>query len=144
MKTSDIGRKKLEDREGRKNNSYYDTKGIPTIGIGHTSDIYLKVVVPMYITDEKIDQLLALDLLPCEHILNAYVKVPLMQHQFDALVSFIFNIGVGAFLKSTMLKKLNANDFDGAAEEFDKWVIPPEIKGRRMSEKDQFLTQESL
>jgi lysozyme len=62
------------------------------------------------------------DLKIFERAVNGAVKVPLTQNQFDALVSLSYNIGVGAFKKSTLLKKLNSGDYKGAANQFDVWV----------------------
>lgn len=136
MNTSRDGIRKLGDREGRRKEAYLDTKGIPTIGVGHTGpDIHLGLVY----TDEQIDDALAKDVKQCEDTINLYCVNPLKQFQFDALVSFIFNVGVNAFIHSTLLRKLNQGDFDGAAGQFDRWHIPPEITGRRNSEKAQFL-----
>jgi lysozyme len=73
-----------------------------------------------------------------EQCLNDCVQVGLAQNQIDALCSFIFNVGVNAFRRSTMRRVINAGDFKQAAAEFDKWHIPPEITSRRNSEKSQF------
>lgn len=62
----------------------------------------------------------------------------LKQHQFDALVSFSFKAGVGAFQKSTLVKKINLGDFEGAAGQSDVGHIPPEITSRRNGEREQF------
>ncbi len=75
---------------------------------------------------------------------NRLVTVPLTQNQFDALISFVFNLGIGNFRTSTLLKKLNAGDYTGAAKEFPPWVradgkqLPGLIK-RRDAEKALFL-----
>jgi lysozyme len=136
MKTSDSGRKRLAVREGRRNKAYLDSKGIPTIGVGHTGpNVYIGLVW----TDQQIDDALRDDLKIAEDCVNKYVTVPLTQNQFDALVSFIFNIGVLAFRRSTLLKLLNQKLYDMAAEAFMMWNKPPEIIGRRLTEKQQFL-----
>ncbi len=135
MKTSQEGLVKLEQREGKRNKAYLDTKGIPTIGVGHTSpNIYIGLVW----TDQQITDALRDDIKVTEDAINKYVKVPLEQHQFDALVSFVFNIGIGAFIRSTLLKRLNNKDYAGADAAFDMWHIPSEIIGRRESEQEQF------
>lgn len=136
MKMSNNGLTVLMLREGKRNNAYQDTKGIWTIGVGHTGE---EVEGGLVWTDQQVVDQLALDVGKCEDAIDNNVRVGLTQNQFDALCSFIFNIGVGAFLRSTMLKKLNLADLDGAASEFDKWHIPPEITSRRNSEKAQFL-----
>jgi lysozyme len=135
MKTSDVGLKRLEDREGKRRKAYLDSKGIPTIGVGHTGpEVYMGLVW----TDQQIEDALRDDVVECENTINKYVEVPLTQNQFDALVSFIFNIGVMAFRRSTVLRKLNSGDYEGAADAFDMWHIPKEIIGRRDSEREQF------
>lgn len=73
-------------------------------------------------------------------------SVPLTQNQFDALVSFVFNIGETQFASSTMLTKLKASDYAGAAEEFDRWkfaagVVSNGLVNRRAKEKLFFLTK---
>jgi lysozyme len=78
-----------------------------------------------------------------ETTVNNLVKVPLTQNQFDALVSFVFNIGGGAFSKSTLLRKLNEKDYAGAADQFLVWVKQPELTGRRKNERAQFLKKDA-
>jgi len=135
MKTSKNGLITLHEREGARHKAYRDTKGIWTIGVGHTGP---EVVEGLVWTDEQIDMQLQKDVAIAEGCVNKAVKIALTQFQFDALVSFVFNVGVGAFQRSTMLKKLNAGDIAGATKEFDRWHIPPEITSRRNSEKLQF------
>ena len=136
MRLSDVGLLKLRSREGSKNKAYKDTKGIWTIGVGHTGP---EVKPGLEISEAEISRLLANDVKWAEVAVNA-VAVPLNQQQFDALVSFVFNIGASAFAKSTMKKLLDKGDMAGAAAQFDRWVIPKEITGRRMDEKKQFLS----
>ena len=85
------------------------------------------------------------DVAESERAVNQHVHVPLTQHQFDALVSFVFNLGAGNFRTSTLLKKLNARDYDGAAQEFGRWVQAggktlPGLVRRREAESALFLT----
>lgn len=136
MKTSVRGLTVLELREGKRNKAYKDTKGIPTIGVGHTQGVQIGDVW----TDAQVLENLAKDVEECEEAINRLVSSPLTQDQFDALVSFIFNVGVAAFERSTLLKMLNACDYAGAANQFDRWHIPIEITSRRNSEKQQFLS----
>lgn len=95
-------------------------RGIKTVGYGH-------VILPFENFDNGVDMktanmLFANDVnIASEYVINA-VKVELKQSQFDALVSFVFNVGGGAFKKSTMLKYLNAGDYDNAANQFLRWV----------------------
>lgn len=136
MKLSPAGAEILILREGLRLKAYKDTKGILTIGVGHTGP---EVVEGLVITKEKAHKLFQKDVAWAEDAVNL-VKVPLTQNQFDALVSFVFNIGAGAWKRSTMLTMLNAGDYAGATKQFDRWVIPKEITSRRMSEKAQFQT----
>lgn len=73
------------------------------------------------------------------------IKVELSQNQIDAIASFVYNVGIGAFNKSTLLKKLNAEDFDGAASEFLRWnkvdgKVAKGLTRRREAEKELFLS----
>lgn len=89
-----------------------------TIGLGHTKD----VMPGMTITLEKaIDLFENEDIRFCEYIIDKYVSVDLNQNQYDALVSLIFNIGLGNFSTSTLRRKLNLGDYEGAAREFKRW-----------------------
>jgi GH24 family phage-related lysozyme (muramidase) len=138
--TSTIGRKILIEREGVVLKAYPDphTGGDPwTIGVGHTGpDVYPGKIITL----DEADRLLEKDLQRFEAAVNGGVVVPLTQHQFDALVSFTFNVGAGAFEKSTLLRKLNAGDYGGASAEFRKWNIPAMIVRRRAGEWVQFNT----
>lgn len=135
MKTSEEGLTALALREGKKNKAYRDTKGILTIGVGHTGpDVYEGLAW----TDAQIDEALAHDVKEAEDCINKYVTKPLSQNQFDALVSFVFNIGTTRFITSTMCRVLNLGDYMAATKCFDMWHIPKEIIPRRNSERDQF------
>jgi len=135
MKTSPQGLQALILREGKRNKAYKDTKGIWTIGVGHTGP---EVKEGLVWTDAQVMEALAKDITTAENCINSNVKVELKQNQFDALASFIFNVGVGAFKSSTMLRMINVKDFAGATLQFDRWHKPPEITGRRDSEREQF------
>lgn len=157
MKTSSTGRKLIESYEGLILQAYDDAndhvvhpgdvvKGVLTIGYGHTSSAGApKVSIGDTITKDQADRILAADLTKVELDVEHLVKVPLNQNQFDALVSFHFN--TGALGKSTLLKKLNAQDYQGAADGLMAWtkaaqIGPGPIPGlvrRRQSEKDLFL-----
>lgn len=136
MKLSKQGLEKLIEREGKRNKVYLDTKGIPTVGVGHTGP---DVKMGMVWTDEQVEYALLHDVLWAEEAVLA-VNCSLTQNQFDALVSFVFNIGASAFASSTLKKLLDKGDIEGAAKQFDRWVIPKEITKRRMSEKAQFMS----
>jgi lysozyme len=122
-------------REGSRHNAYQDTKGIWTIGVGHTGP---EVVKGLVWSDQQIMDQLRKDVAITEKCLDDNVVVLLGQDQVDALCSFIFNVGVNAFRRSTMLRFINQGKMREAAAEFDKWHIPPEITSRRNSEKSQF------
>ncbi|EEJ8283266.1 lysozyme [Salmonella enterica] len=111
-----------------------------TIGYGHTTGIEPDDVI----TEEQAILLLRQDIAKSERVVNQCVHVPLTQNQFDALTSFVFNLGVRRFRTSTLLKKLNAGDYDGASREFGRWVnvgskILPGLIRRREAERMLFL-----
>lgn len=136
MKLSKQGIDLLIEREGSKNNAYRDSVGVWTIGVGHTGP---EVHEGLVWTDEQVRDAFAHDIARFEEGVNNSVDVVLDQHQFDALVSFAFNVGVGAFKTSTMLKKINAKLFSEVPAQFDRWHIPPEITSRRNAEREQFM-----
>lgn len=126
--------------EGLKLHAYKYSADIWTIGYGHTADVSTNDVI----TEAQAISLLYQDVAECERAVNQYVHVPLTQNQFDALVSFVFNLGVGNFRTSTLLKKLNAGDDDGAAHEFGRWIYAcgktlPGLVRRRKAERVLFL-----
>lgn len=139
LKMSEDGRGKLISREGRRLLAYLDSVGVWTIGVGHTA--HAGPPVPkkgMTITAQECDEIFARDLVAYENAVATSVKVPLAQGEFDALVSLCFNIGQGAFRTSTIVRRLNSGDYEGAAEAIMMWKIPPEIIGRRKTEYRQF------
>lgn len=127
--------------EGCRLTAYLCPAGVWTIGYGHTGDdVYEGLVV----TQEWADEQLRYDIMRCVRVIETSVKVALNQNQIDALASFIFNVGAGAFKRSTLLKKLNQKDIQGAADEFLRWnkVGNRAVKGltrRRISERELFL-----
>lgn len=136
------GRALLTKREGVRTNAYLDSVGIWTIGIGHTSAAGPPNVTPdLVLTRAQVDEVFARDLVQYEEPLTAAIKVPVQQHEFDALCSWCFNIGVGAMRGSTVIKWLNAGKTrQEVADALMAWRKPPEIIGRRKSERAQFLT----
>jgi len=131
--------------EGFRDRIYLDEAGKPTIGYGHLIKAGEKFNQPM--ADEFALELLRLDAQQAEFAVNELVTVPLTQNQFAALVSFVFNVGVNAFQKSTLLRKINMGDLEGAANEFLRWKYvtvggvkqeSPGLLSRRNSERDIF------
>lgn len=105
--------------EGFRANRYLDEAGKPTIGYGHLLKIWETYDT---VSQAKAEQLLLDDLNSAEATVNRLVKVQLTQGQYDALVSFVFNVGSGNFAESTLLKMVNAGNFAGAKQQFGRWV----------------------
>lgn len=120
MKTSQAGVDFIKSFEGLRFTAYLDAVGIPTIGYGHTGP---DVVLGKRINQHQAENLLKQDLDRFEKAVKELVKIPLNQAQFDALVSFAFNVGVNAFKESTLLRRLNAkeNPCGVAKEELPRW-----------------------
>lgn len=139
VKTSDKGIDFIKKHEGLRLTSYKDVGGKPTVGYGHTGS----GVGKGKISKAEAEKLLRKNVTDAESAVNELVKVPLEQNQFDALVSFVFNLGASRFKGSTLLKKLNAGDYEGAAEEFKRWnkVKGETVRGltaRRKAEANLF------
>lgn len=132
--------------EGLKLSAYDDGTGVWTIGYGTTRYPNGKRVSEGdRCSLEQAKTYMQHDLKIFERAVNSSVKVPLKQNQFDALVSLTYNIGVGAFKHSTLLKKLNSGDYKEAANQFDVWVNASgkRLQGlvnRRAMEKKLFLS----
>jgi GH24 family phage-related lysozyme (muramidase) len=143
MKTSQNGVNLIKSFEGLVLHAYkpVSTEKYWTIGFGHYgSDVREGSTV----SKEEAEQLLKYDLGKYEYGVSQMVKVPLNTNQFDSLVSFAYNCGLEALRSSTLLKKLNAGDYKGAANEFSKWVNAggKQLAGlvrRRAEEKALFL-----
>lgn len=145
MKLSDKGVALIKREEGEKLAAYADSVGVLTIGVGHTGTVSGKPITRgMSITQNKSTELLLSDLAWVEASINKSVKVPLSQNQYDALCSFVFNVGKSAFENSTLLKKLNAGDYASAADQLLQWKragnIPNLLLPRRKRERELFLT----
>ena len=142
MEYSEAGLAKTKEFEGLRLNAYQDSGGVWTIGYGHTGK---DVKRGMTITQEQADDLLKKDVQWAVDCVNKAVTQAVNQNQFDAMVDFTFNVGCGAFRGSTLLRKLNAGDSAGAAEEFLRWkfVKGVEVAGllrRRQADRALFLT----
>ncbi|MDE1478458.1 lysozyme [Xenorhabdus bovienii] len=144
MEISENGINKIKSYEGLRLHAYPDpaTGAEPwTIGYGHTKGVKPEQVI----TEQQAETFLHEDLIPIYAEIQRIVKVPLTQGQFDALCSFIFNLGIGNFIHSTLLKKLNLADYQGAAEEFLKWDradgrVLADLRVRRVSEQKMFMS----
>jgi lysozyme len=140
MKMSEQGVALLHEREGRRTKAYRDSQGYWTIGLGHLLSMDKNADYSHLVwTQDQVEQAWQQDKAIYEGAVNSgVVPISLTQNQFDALCSFAFNVGTGAFLSSTLLKRIKAKDFEGAALQFDRWHIPPEITSRRNGEREQF------
>ena len=134
----------IKQYESLRLTTYKDAVGIPTIGYGHVEN----PIPPggtRTITAEDAEQILREDLQRFEHDVNNMLTVEVTQNQFDALVSFAFNLGPANLKSSTLLRKVNSGDFNGAAEEFPKWnhaggQVLAGLTARRNAEKNLFLS----
>jgi len=129
--------------EGRKYVPYYDVAGVPTVCDGHTG---ADIIRGKRYTDRECDQLLWKDLQPAKRTVDKLVKVPLNEYQRAALYSFVFNVGSDAFSKSTLLRKLNNGDQNGACDEMRRWVYAGGMKwkglqNRREMERSMCLAE---
>ena len=133
----------VKQSEGLRLRSYRCPAGKLTIGYGHTGQKAKKG----RITKLEAEDLLKQDLIKYERIVRNRVKVRINNNQYSALVSFTFNVGEGAFTRSSLLRKLNNGDYCGAAKEFTRWVrgnnqrILGGLIKRRQIEQDLFLTE---
>ena len=141
MKTNQAGLDLIKHFEGVRLKAYLDTGGVPTIGVGHTKGVKMGQTA----SEAQVDAWLKEDLAHAEATVLKLVKVKLSDNQFAALSSFVFNLGEGQFAKSTLLRKLNAGDYNGAADEFLRWnkdngKVIAGLTRRREAERKLFLT----
>lgn len=143
MITSDKGVEQIKTFEGFRSMPYQDGVGKWTVGYGHMLVPGDGCIVGSPITMGQATSLLQHDLFVAEHAINS-TGLALTQNEFDALVSFVYNLGVNNFQHSTLLRKLKELDYDGAAEEFPKWDHAPSDKEnegilkRRLAEQKCF------
>jgi GH24 family phage-related lysozyme (muramidase) len=146
MQTSDKGIALIKEFEGCKLTAYQDSVGVWTIGYGWTQPVDGKPIrAGMTIKQETAERLLKTGLVSYESDVSRLVKVGMTQGQFDALVSFTYNLGARSLSTSTLLRKLNAGDYAGAAAEFLRWnkAGGKALKGltrRREAERTLFLS----
>lgn len=140
MTISQKGIDLIKTFEGCKLFAYRDSVGIATIGYGHTKDVRMG----MSITQKQAEEFLKSDIKPIERLLNG-MGINYTQNQFDALTSWIFNLGQGAFKSSTMYKKIvaRANDVE-ITDQMVKWVNAggrplAGLMRRRVAEANMFL-----
>lgn len=139
---SPAGLNLIKQFEGLSLTRYNDAAGFPTIGYGHLikdGENYETI------TQMQAENLLSEDAMEAIRAVNANVTVPLTQNQFDALVSFTYNVGVDNFRHSTLLAMVNGGDFDGAAQQFGRWnrsggQVIPGLQARREQEAQIFVT----
>lgn len=146
MQTSDKGITLIKQFEGCKLTAYQDSVGVWTIGYGWTHPVDGKPIrAGMTIKQETAERLLKTGLVSYESDVSRLVKVGLTQGQFDALVSFTYNLGARSLSTSTLLRKLNAGDYAGAADEFLRWnkaggKVLNGLTRRREAERALFLS----
>ena len=131
----------IAEFEGFSEKAYLCPAGVWTIGFGHTRN----VTEGMTIDREEAVKLLRLDVAERKSALESLLRVPVSENQLVALLSFVYNVGVGNFSRSTMLRKLNVGNYSGAAKEFGRWVFVNNqpLRGlmrRRAREKQIFET----
>jgi lysozyme len=158
----------LKHHEGVRTKPYRDVVALWTVGVGHLmypeqatlpnknnakpgytgttrEDYQIRIEDFRVFSMEEVDGLLKSDLGRFERGVERLISVPLKQNQFDALVSFSFNLGLGTLQRSTLRQKINRGDFEGAADEFMKYTMAggKVFRGlviRRTDERNLFLS----
>ena len=134
MQVGQRGKNLFKEWEGLVTHEYLDSGGAPTIGIGHLLTRSERTSGKMVIGGQALDyrtgiteqqcwDLLDQDLAGSERVVNETVNVSLTQNQFDTLVSFVFNVGDGAFRGSTLLRLLNQGQYDQVPTQLKRWVM---------------------
>lgn len=142
MRVSDAGIELIKSFEGFEPVPYLDDVKIPTVGYGHVIRKGEKFLKPL--TESEATELMCRDLMEFEACVSALVEVDIEQCQFDALVSFTYNLGCGKLESSTLLKKLNAGLYEEAADEMLLWnraggKVLNGLTRRRQAERAMFL-----
>ena len=143
MKTSHKGIALIKEFEGLRLKAYKCPGGVWTIGYGHTAG----VKPGMVISEAQAEEYLMADLIASEKYLND-LRLAINQNQFDALISFIYNVGTGNFSRSTLLRKVRANPQDNSImDEFLRWVyskgrVLPSLQRRRLAEMKLYFSND--
>ena len=143
MKTSPKGIALIKEFEGLRLKAYKCPGGVWTIGYGHTAG----VKPGMVISEAQAEEYLMADLIASEKYLNS-LGLAINQNQFDALISFIYNVGTGNFSSSTLLRKVKANPLDNSImDEFLRWVysksrVLPGLQRRRLAEMKLYFSND--
>ena len=139
----------VKQYEGFRSYAYIDTSGLPVIGYGQSKINGKTVRMGQYISQAQADTALVKELYHIQRLVLANVKVDLNPNQLGALTSLVYNAGARVVKQSTLSRKLNAGDYEGAAQEFVRWnkanqggrlVALPGLTKRRIAEKKMFLT----
>ena len=148
MKTSDKGVALIKQFEGFRSKPYLCPAGVPTIGYGSTyyPDGKKVTLRDNPVTEADATAMLRSMLVRYENGVDRYVQVPITQGQFDALVSFAYNVGLSALKGSTLLRLVNERNFVGAAAQFSRWnkaggKVLPGLTRRREAERKLFVGQ---
>lgn len=147
METNRAALDLIKHFEGMVKKWYRDPVGVWTIGYGHTDSAghpRWRDDPGLTLTDRDAEIILQRDLEQYENAVRSSVHVPLNENQFGALVGFTYNLGPGNLRSSTLLKKLNAGDYAGAADEFPRWnkaggKVLSGLVRRRAAERELFL-----
>ena len=140
MKIGSKGLELIKHFEGCELEAYKCPAGVWTIGYGHIKGVQ----EGMKITEHQAEEMLKSELHEYEGYINDYVTVPLNQNQFDAMVSWVYNLGGGNLRASTLLKVLNAGDYDGVPAQMLRWnkaggKVLEGLTRRRQAEADLFV-----
>lgn len=139
----------VKHHEGFRNYAYIDTSGLPVIGYGQSRINGRRVRMGQYITRAAADKALEKELAHLQKIVRSHVKVDLNPYQLGALTSLVYNAGTRVLTHSTLVRKLNAGDYAGAAREFPRWnkanrggrLVPfTGLTNRRLAEQKLFKT----
>lgn len=148
MKTSDKGVALIKQFEGFSAKPYLCPAGVPTIGYGATyyPDGKKVTLRDKPVTEADATAMLRSVLVQYENGVSRYVQVPITQGQFDALVSFAYNLGLAALKGSTLLRLVNERNYVGAAAQFSRWnkaggKVLPGLTRRREAERKLFVGQ---